>query len=86
MQDYSQIAQDTERSSTAHHMADAVGYLMRVAADAGLQTIVVKLANIRANLLTLANAQPQAGDAEGGETAPDDKNLRGSTHATRKPH
>jgi len=86
MQDYSQTPQDTERSSTAHHMADAVGYLMRVAADAGLQTIVVKLANVRANLLTLANAQPQAGDAEGGEAAADEKNHRGSIHARRKPH
>jgi hypothetical protein len=86
MQDYSQIPQDTERASTAHHMADAVGYLMRVAADAGLQTIVVKLANVRANLLTLANAQPQAGDAERGGTAAAEKSLRGSTHARRKPH
>jgi hypothetical protein len=86
MQDHSQIPQDTERASTAHHMADAVGYLMRVAADAGLPTIVVKLANVRANLLTLANAQPQASEIEGGETAPDEKNHRGSTHARRKPH
>ena len=62
MQDYSQIQPDAERSATAHNMADAVGYLMRVAADAGLQNIAVKLANIRANLLNLANAQAQAGD------------------------
>ena len=86
MQDYSQIQPDAERSATAHNMADAVGYLMRVAADAGLQNIAVKLANIRANLLNLANAQAQAGDVAGGETAPQEKNDRGSAHARRKPH
>ena len=87
MQDYTQFPPEAERSTTtAHNMADAVGYLMRVAADAGLQNIVVKLANIRANLLNLANAQSQAGDVEDGETAPHEKNIRGSTHARRKPH
>jgi hypothetical protein len=85
MQNYSQIPSDAERSATtAHNMADAVGYLMRVAADAGLQTIVVKLANIRANLLNLANVPPQAGNAEG--TVRHEKSDRGSTHARRKPH
>jgi hypothetical protein len=79
------LPSDAARSaSTAHNMADAVGYLMRVAADAGLQTIVVKLANIRANLLNLANAQ--AGDAEAGEGDRRDKNPQGSSHAQRKPH
>jgi hypothetical protein len=85
MQNLSQIPPDAERSATtAHNMADAVGYLMRVAADAGLQTIVVKLANIRANLLHLASARAQAGEAE--EAIRHDKNDRGSTHARRKPH
>ena len=85
MQNVSQIPPDAERSATtAHNMADAVGYLMRVAADAGLQTIVVKLANIRANLLHLASACSQAGNAE--ETVPHGKRDRGSTHARRKPH
>jgi hypothetical protein len=85
MQNYSHIPSDAERSATtAHNMADAVGYLMRVAADAGLQTIVVKLANIRANLLNLANARTQARDSE--ETALHEEDDRGSTHARRKPH
>jgi hypothetical protein len=36
------VSTDAARSaSAAHNMADAVAYLMRVAADAGLQTIVV---------------------------------------------
>jgi hypothetical protein len=79
------LSTDAARSaSTAHNMADAVAYLMRVAADAGLQTIVVKLANIRANLLNLANAQ--AGDAEAGERDGRDKNPQGSSHARRRPH
>jgi hypothetical protein len=85
MQNYSHIPSDAERSATtAHNMADAVGYLMRVAADAGLQTIVVKLANIRANLLNLANARTQARDTE--ETVLHEEGDRGSTHARRKPH
>jgi hypothetical protein len=86
MPDYSHIAQDAERTSTAHHMADAVGYLMRVAAEAGLQNIVIKLANVRANLLTLANAQSEAGDAGGGEADRREKKPQGSMHARRKPH
>ena len=85
MQNYSHIPPEAERSATtAHNMADAVGYLMRVAADAGLQTIVVKLANIRANLLSLANAGTAAGDTE--ETVSRGRSDRGSTHARRKPH
>lgn len=86
MQDYQQFPQDAERSAvTAHNMADAVGYLMRVAAEAGLQAIVLKLANIRANLLNLASAQAQAGEAEGGEVGPDEQHPGGS-HERRKPH
>jgi hypothetical protein len=85
MQNLSHTPPDAERSATtAHNMADAVGYLMRVAADAGLQTIVVKLANIRANLLNLANARSEGADTE--ESVPHEKSDRGSTHARRKPH
>jgi hypothetical protein len=86
MQDYSQFPQDTERSTTAHHMADAVGYLMRVAAEAGLQTIVIKLANVRANLLNLATPPSEATDVGGGEAGADESDLHRDAHERRKPH
>ncbi|MGP0091331.1 MAG: hypothetical protein ACLPKB_15445 [Xanthobacteraceae bacterium] len=37
--------------TTAQHMADAIAFLMRVATDAGLQNIALKLAGVRASLL-----------------------------------
>lgn len=43
---------------TARRMADAVEYLMRVARDAGLSGIAVKLTTIRVNLLNVAAGQP----------------------------
>jgi DhnA family fructose-bisphosphate aldolase class Ia len=85
MQNYPQAPHDTERSTTAHHMADAVGYLMRVAAEAGLQTIVIKLANVRANLLNLATP-PDATDVGGGEAGADESDLHREAHERRKPH
>jgi hypothetical protein len=48
------LPKNTENSSVvtmAHHMADAVGYLMRVATEAGLLGIASKLAGVRASLL-----------------------------------
>jgi hypothetical protein len=87
MQDYSHLPPDAaERSITVHHMADAVGYLMRVAAEAGLQTIVVKLANVRANLLNLASPQPQEGAPDSDESGADEGNPQEDRHERRKPH
>ena len=88
MHDTSQLSPDQHGSpaSTAHQMADAVGYLMRVAAEAGLPAIVVKLANIRANLLSLANAQSPENGADTPEGETDEGNPQGSTHERRKPH
>jgi len=37
--------------TTAHHMADAIGFLMRVATEAGLQNIAVRLGGVRDSLL-----------------------------------
>jgi hypothetical protein len=45
---------ETEEGSvtvTARHMADAVGYLTRVADNAGLRGIAGKLTNVRTSLL-----------------------------------
>lgn len=47
-------------TTTAVHMADAIGYLMRVADRAGLVTVRAHLAGIRKALLVIA-----AGDADG---------------------
>jgi hypothetical protein len=87
MQDHSQLSTDAEPSAatTAHHMADAVGYLMRVAAEAGLQTIAIKLAHVRANLLTLASAQSEASDA-GDDAGSDERIAQGDSYERRKPH
>jgi hypothetical protein len=41
-------------AATARHMADAVGYLRRVAMEAGLRRIAGKLANVRTNLLNVS--------------------------------
>ena len=48
--------------TTALNMADAVGYLMRVAARAGLLNVAIKLAVIRNTLLVIST--------EGSEEAP----------------
>jgi hypothetical protein len=47
---------------TARHMADAIGFLTRVATEAGLRNIAVKLGSIRINLLTIAGDPLEEGD------------------------
>lgn len=54
--------------TTAQHMADALSFLMRVAAEAGMGTIAAKLAHVRINLLNYndtdeGSALPEAGDS-----------------------
>jgi len=46
--------EDVSAVATARHMADAVDFLTRVAREAGLRGIALKLARIRSNLLTVA--------------------------------
>jgi hypothetical protein len=41
---------------TARHMADAVGFLVNVAREAGLQKIAVRLGRVRMTLIKLAVA------------------------------
>jgi hypothetical protein len=87
MQNYSHITPDSRSAaSTAHHMADAVGYLMRVAAEAGLPTIVGKLANIRANLLSLASTEAPDTGADNSQRESGKGKVRGSAHERRRPH
>jgi hypothetical protein len=43
-------------TTTARHMADAVGYLTRVANNAGLRGIAVKLTGVRTSLLKVVDA------------------------------
>jgi hypothetical protein len=50
---------------TARHMADAVGYLTRVANDAGLRSIAGKLTNVRTSLLKVMAGGADEGDPAG---------------------
>jgi hypothetical protein len=45
-------------ATTAHHMAEALTFLMRVASEAGLPNVVVKLEDARATVIRLAICQP----------------------------
>ncbi len=54
--------EDGSVTVTARHMADAVGYLTRVAANAGLRGIAGKLTNVRTSLLKVAADGAEADD------------------------
>jgi hypothetical protein len=56
---------------TARHMADAIGFLTRVATEAGLRNIAVKLGSVRANLLIIATRPPEKGDDASGQDRPE---------------
>jgi hypothetical protein len=61
MQSGSHLSRDTERTSvatTAHHMAEALTFLMRVATEAGLPNVVLKLEDARATVIRVAINQP----------------------------
>jgi hypothetical protein len=61
MQSSSHLSRDGEQTSvatTAHHMAEALTFLMRVATEAGLPNVVVKLEDARAAVIRLAISQP----------------------------
>ena len=45
-------------ATTAHHMAEALTFLMRVASEAGLPTVALKLEDARASVIRLAISQP----------------------------
>ena len=62
-------------SVTARHMADAVGYLTRVANNAGLRGIAGKLTNVRTSLLKVV-----AGDAD--EDDPAESAARSETRSS----
>jgi hypothetical protein len=86
MSNPSRLPQDTTEppAVTASHMADAVSFLMRVAAEAGLRNIAVKLAGVRASLLTLALAPADAGSP--GEHHAGEPEIAGGHHERQKPH
>jgi hypothetical protein len=61
MQSGSQFSRDVEQTSvatTAHHMAEALTFLMRVATEAGLANVVLKLEDARATVIGVAISQP----------------------------
>jgi hypothetical protein len=67
-------------AATTRNMADAVGYLSRVAAEAQLGNIARRLANIRVGLLTLAANET----AETHSPSSKFDGLNGDTDARRK--
>lgn len=71
---------------TAHHMADAISFLMRVASEAGLRSIALKLANVRASLLTVKfrDIEPMRHDQTG--EAPDPLDGDEELDGRRKSH
>jgi hypothetical protein len=57
-------------ATTAQHMADALSFLMRIAAEAGMETIAAKLAHVRVNLLNYNDTDEGAAlPEEGGSSA-----------------
>jgi hypothetical protein len=46
-------------AATAHHMAEALTFLMQVATKAGLSNVAVKLEDARASVIRLAISQPK---------------------------
>jgi hypothetical protein len=69
--------------ATTRNMADAVSYLARVAADAGLRNIAVRLNGIRTSLLISARCQmAERKSAAGGNNC---QSLNGDPHERRKP-
>jgi hypothetical protein len=63
-------------TTTAHHMAEAVTFLMRVAAEAGLPKVVLKLENVRATLIELAISEAPAVIPAGTEERSDGPSCR----------
>jgi hypothetical protein len=67
MQHHSQNPHDVGEASvatTAHHMAEALTFLMRVATEAGLPKVVLKLEDARATVIGLAISQPHIRDGQ----------------------
>jgi hypothetical protein len=71
--------------TTAHHMADALSFLMRVATEAGLRNVAAKLANVRSNLLDLTTGpEARGGSAGDEESTGSSPSLKGKSDARRK--
>lgn len=79
-------APDPSLVTTTRNMADAVSFLIRVAADVGLGNVATKLTSVRVKLLTLASeTEQQCGPAKGaGKPEPLRRTLKGDTDAKRK--
>jgi hypothetical protein len=68
--DYPYDVCGTSVATTAHHMAEALTFLMRVASEAGLPNVAVKLEDVRATVVRLAISQPTVPVATRDETEP----------------
>ena len=54
----------TGLTTTARHMADAVAYLMRVARQADMRKVAIKLSRVRADLLVLSGDEINKSSSE----------------------
>jgi hypothetical protein len=80
---------DTSATSTALHMADAIGYLVRVANEAGFASVALRLAGIRTSLLDpdilrSSEADRESRQSGGANSAMDDD--ADERNETSKPH
>jgi hypothetical protein len=73
------VAPNPSVEATAHHMADAIGFLMRVADEAGLRNIVVRLAGVRASLLASARHEAEKTGLAKDKSEPDESNTAGDS-------
>ncbi len=76
-------------TSTALHMADAIGYLVRVANEAGFASVALRLAGIRTSLLDpdilrSSEADRDSRQSGGANSATDDDAHE--RNETSKPH
>jgi hypothetical protein len=80
---------DTSANSTALHMADAIGFLVRVANEAGFASVALRLAGIRTSLLDPDILRSSEGNREsrqsGGANSATDDDAH-ERNETSKPH
>jgi len=76
MKKISPFAKNSRESSTASHMADALKFLVGVAADAGLRSTSFELSDIRENLLQLVERGRKHSVGNGESAAPSTQNQK----------
>ena len=65
---------------TAHHMADAVDFLIGVAQDSGMRAIAAKLAMVRSDLMVEASGRQAPGSRAENDIDADPKDVFGDKY------